>query len=142
VTSSVPFDPAVRAFLDGKEVVTLATVQPDGSPLAMAMWLLPDPDSIVMISVDGLAKVRNLRRDPRVCVLAEAGSRGDARGVAVQGRVEFLADGEIRRRLVERFLKRYDPDLAQYWGGYSMPANRVMFRVVPFRIRSWGLGGS
>jgi len=138
--SAVVFSPAVRAFLEGKEVVTLATIQPDGSPLAMAMWLLPEPDSIVMISVDGLGKVRNLQHDPRVCVLAEAGTRGDARGVAVQGRAMFLPEGEERRRLVERFLKRYDPDLAQYWGGYSMPANRVMFRVVPRRIRSWGLG--
>ncbi len=138
--SAVVFSPAARAFLEGKEVVTLATIQPDGSPLAMAMWLLPEPDSIVMISVDGLGKVRNLQRDPRVCVLAEAGTRGDARGVAAQGRAMFLPEGEERRRLVERFLKRYDPDLAQYWGGYSMPANRVMFRVVPRRIRSWGLG--
>jgi len=138
--SASGFSPAVRAFLQGKEVVTLATVQPDGSPLAMAMWLLPEPDGIVMISVDGLGKVRNLRRDPRVCVLAEAGTRGDVRGVAVQGRAEFLAEGEERRRLVERFLRRYDPDLARLWGGSSMPANRVMFRVVPRRIRSWGLG--
>jgi PPOX class probable F420-dependent enzyme len=133
-------DPAIQAFLAGKEVVTLATLQPDGSPLAMAMWLLPEPESLVMISVDGLAKVRNLRRDPRVCVVAEAGTRGDVRGVAVQGRVEFLADGPERRGLVERFLTRYDPDLARLWGGRAMPTNRVMFRVVPRQVRSWGLG--
>jgi PPOX class probable F420-dependent enzyme len=137
---SAAFDHAVQAFLEGKEVVTLATTGPDGAPRAMAMWLLPEPDGIVMISVDGLAKVRSLRRDPRVCVLAEAGTRGDVRGVAVEGRVEFLADGEERRRLVERFLTRYDPDLARLWGGRAMPANRVMFRVVPLRVRSWGLG--
>jgi PPOX class probable F420-dependent enzyme len=140
--SAAAFSPAARAFLEGKEVVTLATIQPDGSPLAMAMWLLPEPDSIVMISVDGLGKVRNLRRDPRVCILAEAGTRGDARGVAVQGRATFLAEGEERRQLVARFLERYDPELARYWGGRSMPANRVMFRVVPSRVRSWGLGES
>lgn len=138
--SPVGFSPAARSFLQTKEVVTLATIQPDGSPLAMAMWLLPEPDSIVMISVDGLGKVRNMARDPRVCILAEAGTRGDARGVAVQGRATFLPDGDDRRRLVERFLKRYDPELAQYWGGYAMPANRVMFRVVPNRVRTWGLG--
>jgi PPOX class probable F420-dependent enzyme len=137
---SAAFEHAVQAFLEGKEVVTLATAGPDGAPRAMAMWLLPEPDGIVMISVDGFAKVRSLRRDPRVCVLAEAGTRGDVRGVAVEGRVEFLADGEERRRLVERFLTRYDPDLARLWGGRAMPANRVMFRVVPLRVRSWGLG--
>ena len=90
-------DAAIQAFLAAQEVVTLATVQPDGSPLAMPMWHLPDGDTLVMISVDGLAKVRNLRRDPRVCVVAEAGTRGDVRGVAIQGRVEFLADGPERR---------------------------------------------
>jgi PPOX class probable F420-dependent enzyme len=119
--------------------VTLATVQPDGSPLAMAMWHLPDGDTLVMISVDGLAKVQNLRRDPRVAVVAEAGTRADARGVAIQGRAEFLADGPERRTLVERILARYEPDLAGYWGGRAMPPNRVMFRVVPSRVRSWGL---
>jgi PPOX class probable F420-dependent enzyme len=133
-------DPAIQAFLAGREVVTLATVQPDGAPAAMAMWHLPDGDSLVMISVDGLAKVRTLRRDPRVAVVAEAGTRGDVRGVALQGRVEFLADGPERRALAERLLERYEPNLARLWGGRAMPANRVMFRVVPRRVRSWGLG--
>jgi PPOX class probable F420-dependent enzyme len=134
-------DAAIQAFLAEKEVVTLATVQPDGSPLAMAMWLLPEADALVMISVDGLAKVRNLRREPRVSVVAEAGTRGDVRGVAIQGRVEFLADGPERRRLAERFLTRYDPDLARLWGGRAMPANRVMFRIHPLAVRTWGVLG-
>lgn len=134
-------DPPIKAFLATREVVTLATVQPDGSPLAMAMWHLPDDDTLVMISVDGLAKVRNLRRDPRVAVVAEAGTRADVRGVAVQGRAEFLADGPGRRALAERFLARYEPNLARLWGGRAMPANRVMFRILPDRVRSWGLGG-
>jgi PPOX class probable F420-dependent enzyme len=134
-------DAAIQTFLAEKEVVTLATVQPDGSPLAMAMWLLPETDALVMISVDGLAKVRNLRRDPRVSVVAEAGTRGDVRGVAIQGRVEFLPDGPERRRLAERFLTRYDPDLARLWGGRAMPVNRVMFRIRPLAVRSWGVMG-
>jgi PPOX class probable F420-dependent enzyme len=132
-------DAPIKAFLATREVVTLATVQPDGSPLATAMWHLPDGDTLVMISVDGLAKVRNLRRDPRIAVVAEAGTRADAHGVAIQGRAEFLADGPERRTLVERILARYEPDLAGYWGGRAMPPNRVMFRVVPSRVRSWGL---
>lgn len=135
-------DPAIQAFLARREIVTLAMLQPDGSPVAMAMWHLPEPDALVMISVDGLAKVRNLRRDPRVSVVAEAGTRGDVRGVALQGRVEFLPEGPERRAFAERFLTRYDPDLARLWGGRAMPANRVMFRVVPRTVRSWGLGSA
>jgi PPOX class probable F420-dependent enzyme len=132
-------DPKIQRFLDTKEVVVLATVQRDGAPLAMAMWFLHDPDSLTMISVAGLQKVRNLRRDPRVSVVAEAGGHGETlRGMALQGRAEFLADGPERRALVARFHKKYS-DLRGYWGGDDMPADRVMFRIVPTRVRQWDL---
>ena len=134
-------DPKIQAFLATKYVVVLATVNPDGSPLAMAMWFLHDPDTLTMISVDHLAKVRNLRRDPRVCVVAETGTIGDdqIKGVAVRGRAEFLDDSPARRRLTERILAKYHPQLEKYWNGRVMPPNRVMFRIVPEHVRSWGL---
>ncbi len=133
-------DAKVQAYLATKEVAILATVNPDGSPLAMPMWFLHDPASLTMLSVDGLAKVRNLRRDPRVCGVAESGTRGDIRGVAVRGRVEFLNDSPARRALVDRFHAKYDPNLAKLWNGHAMPPNRVMFRIVPAHVRAWGLG--
>ncbi len=74
-------DARIQQFLAGKEVAVLATVQPDGAPLAMPMWFLHDPTSLTMISVDGLQKVKNLRRDPRVCVVAEAADAAGIRGV-------------------------------------------------------------
>ena len=117
----------------------LATLNPDGSPLAMAMWFLADAEAITMLSVDGLAKVRNLRADPRVAWWRRPASAATCRGVAVQGRAEFLADGPARRALVERFHARYDPDLARFWKGRAMPPNRVMFRIVPAQVRTWGL---
>ena len=93
-----------------------------------------------MISVEGTQKVRNLRRDPRVCVVAEAGGGGeDIRGVTVTGRAEFLADSAERRALVKGFHEKY-LRLSHLWGGRAMPANRVMFRIVPDRVKSWGLG--
>ena len=134
-------DGAIQRFLATRPIAVLATVQPDGAPLAMPMWFLHDPAALTMISVDGLQKVRNLRRDPRVCVVVESAGPdgGDAHGVSVGGRAEFLADGPERRALAERFHARY-PGLRTLWKGRSMPANRVMFRIVPARVRSWGLG--
>jgi PPOX class probable F420-dependent enzyme len=129
----------IRRFLDGTDVVVLATVQPDGAPLAMPMWFLHDPVSLTMISVDGTRKIHNLRRDPRVCVVAEGGARGEVRGVSVHGRVDFLPDGPERRALAERFADKYHPYLERRWGGRAMPPDRVMFRIVPSRVRSWGL---
>ena len=132
-------DPRVQTFLDGKEVVVLATVQPSGAPLAMPMWFLHDRASLTMISVDNLQKVRNLLRDPRVSVVAESGTRGDIRGVTVQGRGAFVLDSPSRAALIDRFHAKYDPDLARLWKGHAMPPNRVMFRIVPERVRTWGL---
>jgi PPOX class probable F420-dependent enzyme len=130
----------VQRFLATRHVVVLSTVQPDGAPLAMPMWFLHDPTTLTMISVDGLTKVRNLRRDPRVCVVAETANAtgGEGRGVTVQGRAEFLPDGPERRALVDRFHAKY-PGLERLWGGRAMPPNRVMFRIVPARVRPWGL---
>jgi PPOX class probable F420-dependent enzyme len=132
-------DAAVQRFLDSKKVVVLATVQPDGAPLAMAMWFLHDPTALTMISVDDLQKVRNLRRDPRVCVVAEAADGDGIRGVIVQGRAEFLPDSPARRALVDRFLTKYSPQLEAYWRGRVMPPNRVMFRITPSKTLAWGL---
>src|SRR5262249_31044684 len=131
-------DARVQQFLAAKEIVVIATVQPDGAPLATAMWFVHDATSLTMISEAGLPKVRNLRRDPRVSVVAEVGEGGrEIFGVAIQGRAEFLDDGLERRALVERFHQKY-PDLRDYWGGLAMPADRVMFRIVPTRVRQWG----
>jgi PPOX class probable F420-dependent enzyme len=130
----------VQEFLAGLEVIVLATVQPDGSPLAMPMWFVHDRGTITMVSVADTQKVRNLRRDPRVSVVAESGSRGEVRGVSVRGHAELLAEGPERRALVERFLDKYRPHLERRWGGRIMPPDRVMFSVVPTRVGAWGLG--
>jgi len=133
-------DTSVQGFLATKEVAVLATLQADGAPLAMPMWFLHAPSALTMISVADTQKVRNLRRDPRVSVVAEAVSgSGEIRGVTVQGRAEFLPDSPERRALVDRFHEKYR-GLEKLWGGKAMPANRVMFRIVPSRVRSWGLG--
>jgi PPOX class probable F420-dependent enzyme len=129
-------DPAVQRFLASRDVAVLATLQADGAPLAMPMWFLHDATALTMLSVEGTQKVRNLRRDPRACVVVEASE--PIRGVSVQGRAAFLAEGPERHALVERFHARY-PGLQRIWGGLAMPADRVMFRIAPARIRTWGL---
>ena len=132
-------DARIQRFLASKEVALLATVQADGAPLAMPMWFLHDAASLTMISVEGTQKVRDLRRDARVCVVAEAGSGGgDERGVTVLGTAEFLPDTPELRSLVERFHAKY-PRLERLWTGRAMPPSRVMFRIVPAHVRAWGL---
>jgi PPOX class probable F420-dependent enzyme len=132
--------PAVQRFLASRDVVVLATLQPDGAPLAMPMWFVADTGAITMLSVAGTQKVRNLRRDPRACVVAEAGTRGDVRGVTIRGRAVFLDAPAERAALVERFHGKYAPHLERLWGGRAMPPDRAMFRIAPEAVHAWGLG--
>jgi general stress protein 26 len=132
-------DPRIQQYLTTKDIVLLGTINADGSPLVTAMWCLHDPSALTLISVDTLQKVKNLRRDPRLHIVAESGTRGaEIKGVSVRGRAEFLADSPERRALATRILDKYHPHLEAYWSGRTMPANRVMFRVVPQQVRTWG----
>ena len=133
-------DARMQQYLATKDIVVLGTINPDGSPLITAMWFLHDPSALTLISVDELQKVRNLRRDPRLHIVAESGARGDdIKGVAVRGRAQFLPDSPERHALATRLLDKYHPHLEAYWSGRAMPADRVMFRVAPQQVRAWGL---
>ena len=132
--------PGAREFLKQGALAHIVTLEPDGSPHVSLAWAGADGDEIVWSTFFDQHKLDNLRRDPRVSVVAEAGGKTDAiRGVAVHGRAEFLQDGPERRKLVDRFMEKYHPRLEKLWGGRTMPANRVMFRIVPAKVRSWGL---
>ena len=132
-------DEDIQRFLATKEVVVLSTVQPDGSPLAMPIWFWHDREALTMITETATQKVRNLRRDPRVCVVAESGTRTDARAVMIGGRAEFVADTPARRALVRALLDKYQPNLGRRWGGDAMPPDRAMFRIVPSWVRTYGM---
>jgi PPOX class probable F420-dependent enzyme len=133
-------DDRIQRYLGNKEVVVLATLGADGAPHGMAMWFLHTPDAILMLTVADLQKVRDLRRDPRVAMVAESVVDGSPRGVSVRGRAEILDDSPERRAFVEAFLSRYHPRLERLWGARAMPSNRIMFKIAPSHVRSWGLG--
>jgi PPOX class probable F420-dependent enzyme len=57
-----------RRLLDGPNYAVLATVNPDGSPQTSAMWVGRDSDDVLMSTVEGRLKHRNMARDPRVSV--------------------------------------------------------------------------
>lgn len=132
-------DEAIQQFLATREVVTLATIQSDGAPLAMPVWFVHDRTTITMVSEAATQKVRNLRRDPRVCVVAESGSREDARAVIIGGRAEFVPESPAQHALVRILLHKYRPNLEQRWGGDAMPPDRVMLQVIPAWVRTYGM---
>ena len=134
-----PFsDREVQQALEGPSTVVLATINPDGSPLATPMWYVHDANGIGMVSVDGLQKVHNLKRDPRVSMVVETNAASGLQCIIVQGTVEFLDSAADRGALGASFVKKYGESIEKRWGGSAVPNDRVLFRIDPRRVKLWG----
>lgn len=134
-----PFsDPLVQQALEGPATAVLATINPNGSPLATPMWYVHDASGIGMVSVDGLQKIHNLRRDPRVSMVVETGAPTGLQCVIVQGTVEFLDAARDRAALGEAFVDKYGDNIEKRWNGREVPPDRVLFCIHPTRVKLWG----
>ena len=134
-----PFsDSEVQQALEGPATAILATINPDGSPLATPMWYVHDSHGIGMVSIEGLQKIRNLRRDPRVSVVVETDGGSGLQCIIVQGSVEFLDASSDRASLGASFVGKYGASIEKRWGGRAVPHDRVLFRVHPRRVKLWG----
>jgi PPOX class probable F420-dependent enzyme len=96
----------VRAFLEEPHYAVMATINAAGTPQLTVMWyaLHPTEDVVLLNSVRGLVKVRNLERDPRMALCVEDRSRY----VTLEGTAELVADrGEQERDVNAYIAPRY-----------------------------------
>src|ERR1700730_676842 len=80
-----------RAFLQERRFAVLGTLNADGSPQLTTMWYLLEGDTIVMNTMIGRIKDRNLRRDPRISLCVPDGYNY----VTIAGTAELIDDSEI-----------------------------------------------
>jgi PPOX class probable F420-dependent enzyme len=77
---------SARDLIDGRNYAVLATVNPDGSPHTSVMWIGRDGNDLLMSTVQGRRKHRNMLRDSRVSVTvidaADPESYVELRGLA------------------------------------------------------------
>ncbi len=133
-------DDEVRAFLDGRHVLNVATFNHDATIHLVAMWYGFLDGDIVFETFAKSQKVQNLRRDGRITVLVEDGDEyGELRGVEIVGTGEILEDPveilAVARDVIRRYhdLKPEDVDAAA-----ELLANkRVGIRIRPERTVSW-----
>jgi PPOX class probable F420-dependent enzyme len=133
----------VVALLDAKRTVTLGTIGPDGLPHLASMWFAREGDDVMMWTYRRSQKARNIERDPRASVLAEAGdSYTELRGVCLDCRVEVIRDPEAVLHLGRFLHARYggtaigDDEQADALLR-AQAGKRVGLRLEPKRIRSW-----
>ena len=81
----------VERFLRGRHIAVVTTINPDGTPLQTPVWYLYR-DGLIVVRTNSLsAKVRNIRRDPRVSVCIQE-ERPPYRGVSVRGTAAVQPD--------------------------------------------------
>jgi PPOX class probable F420-dependent enzyme len=100
---------SVRAVLESPAPAHLVTIEPDGRPQVSIVWVGLDGDEIVAGHLPEHRKVRNLRRDPRVALSIEAGTRnaiGLDEYVVIHGRARITEGGaaELLQRLARTYL--------------------------------------
>src|SRR5947207_12457482 len=82
------------AFFREHKKAALATIDQDGFPHVVAMNYFARDGAFYMTSYGKAQKVVNIRRNPRVALMVEAGdSYAELRGVMIRGRCEIL-EGE------------------------------------------------
>ena len=58
-----------RELVNGNNFAIIATLNADGSPQESVVWTRERDGEVIFSTVEGRAKYRNLRRDPRIAVL-------------------------------------------------------------------------
>ena len=130
-------------FWDACPTLILCTIGPDGVPDPVPMWFIRRSDGLYLRTYAKSQKVTNLRRDPRVSVLAETGERyAELRGVQISGTVELSSDEELICGLFADLMIKYegmDPAYraATAEGYRAKAAQMVALRLLPERIVSW-----
>jgi PPOX class probable F420-dependent enzyme len=131
----------IAVLLDECQSLQLATLDKEGAPHLTTVWFAYQDGTYLFETYGKSQKVLNMRRDPRVAVLAEQGSNyGELRGVSAKGRAEIIDTGEALLRLMKVIVARNhkgldDNQVEQI--ATSMASKRVVVAVQPDKVISW-----
>ncbi|WP_062208046.1 PPOX class F420-dependent oxidoreductase [Streptomyces sp. NBRC 109706] len=127
----------LKTVLDGNVFVTIATIQPDGSPQLSPVWVKRDGDDVLISTTVGRRKETNLRRDPRVTVQVldheQPYSYAEIRGVA-----ELTTEGGAEL-INELSLKYVGKPYAEFNPASEQDAPRVVVRISARKIVGQGI---
>jgi PPOX class probable F420-dependent enzyme len=133
-------DDEVREFVRQQRSSTVATYGPEGQIHLVGMWYAVLDGQIWIETKAKAQKVVNLRRDPRMSFLVEAGHTYDQlRGVSMEGRGVVVDDTEVVWDVCVEIFKRYNGEYTDEMKPFVefMAKNRVAVRLDADRTRSW-----
>ncbi|GLZ40389.1 PPOX class F420-dependent oxidoreductase [Actinokineospora sp. NBRC 105648] len=117
-----------RALFEGKNYVTLATLNADGSPQTSVLWARLDGDDVLLSTVVGRQKEKNLRADPRVS-LSVFDIANPYNYVEVRGVVQLTEEGG--KELINELSLKY---VGKPYTSDGPDDVRVVARITPERV--------
>ncbi len=135
----IAMTPEERDVFLGEERTCRVATSGRGGPHLTALWFVWDGDALWLTSIVKSQRWTDLRNDPRVSVLVDAGDGfGELRGVELRGRAEVVGEvprtGEPNGDLIDperRFGEKY------VGGTFTHDGRHAWLRVVPDKIVSW-----
>ena len=121
-----------RTLVDGNGIIALATVMPNGQPQTTPVWSNVEGEYVLINTMRGFQKEKNMRANPRVTLLAYHPSDPlhyiEIRGVVV----EMTEVGAVEHLDYLTCLYLHKPD-AKFFGD-SVPVE-LMTKFVPVKIK-------
>ena len=122
------------ALLRQPSICYLATAMADGSPQMTQTWVDTDGEHVIINSVQGYVKIRNIARDPRVAVAISAPDN-PTRYFQVRGRVvDVTTVGAVDH--IEMLAQKYLGTPYPWYGGRHQV--RVIIVIEPENVSSMG----
>ncbi|GAA4703297.1 PPOX class F420-dependent oxidoreductase [Streptomyces buecherae] len=122
----------LKRVLDGPVFVTIATIQPDGSPQLSVVWVKRDGDDLLISTTVGRRKEKNLAADPRVTVLVNP---ADAPYTYAEIRGTATVSTEGGQELIDELSLKYTgKTYAEFNPRSGEDAERVVIRVTPRKV--------
>jgi PPOX class probable F420-dependent enzyme len=130
----------VAELLRTSRTMTMATIGRHGAPHLVAMWFALVEGEVWFETKAKSQKVVNLRRDPRITCLVEAGETYDTlRGASLTGTASVVDDPEALWAVGVSVWERYTGPYAEEHRPLleAMIHNRVAVRVDVEEVASW-----
>jgi PPOX class probable F420-dependent enzyme len=130
----------VDEFLHGRHTMSVATMNHDDTIHVVAMWYGFLEGCVAIETKTKSQKVRNLRRDPRMTCMVEAGDRyEELRGVELVGRAEIVEEPERRWEMGVDLFGRYQGTYTEEMRPFveAMLHKRVVVKLLVDRVVSW-----
>ena len=130
----------VADFLDSQRRAHVGTINADGTPHVVPLSYVVIDGLVTFWTDPRSRKVANLRRDPRMTCLVEAGDHfAEFRAAQLTGRTELGEDHDTSLRvglaLFERASGRLDDDLRA--AVHALVGDRIALTLHPERVVTW-----